>query len=60
MKGINTVLEKIFSTAAQANIENDKVQAGNRAAKVRLRKHLQEIKDLAQEGRVELLKQKPE
>lgn len=60
MKGINEVLEKIFSTAAQANIENDKVQTGNQAAKVRLRKHLQEIKDLAQEGRVELLKQKPE
>jgi hypothetical protein len=44
-------LEKIQLLLDEAKIEADKVEKGNKAAGVRLRKKMQEIKNLCQEVR---------
>lgn len=44
-------LELIQKELDQAKVEGEKVAKGNKAAGVRLRKHLQTIKNLCQEGR---------
>ena len=55
---LNEMMSAMESEFANAIVENNKFSNGNNSAGTRLRKHMQSIKNLAQEIRVEVQNQK--
>ena len=55
---LNEMMSAMESEFANAIVENNKFSNGNNSAGTRLRKHMQSIKNLAQEIRVEVQHQK--
>ena len=58
MNELNEMMSTMESEFANAIVENNKFSNGNNSAGTRLRKHMQNIKNLAQRIRVEVQDQK--
>ena len=58
MNELNEMMSTMESEFANAIVENNKFSNGNNSAGTRLRKHMQNIKNLAQRMRVEVQNQK--
>ena len=55
---LNTLMSEMDTEFYNATVENNKFSNGNNSAGTRLRKHMQNIKNLAQRIRVEVQDQK--
>ena len=58
MNELNEMMSEMESEFANAIVENNKFSNGNNSAGTRLRKHMQNIKNLAQGIRLEVQSQK--